>query len=228
MYKNIHLQYLTKSWCSCTSIRVCQGQLFSFYFLGSFHYFTVLSRFGVFGLFSTGLFDPEPCIWEGLKRFGSLLNYSFLFVICSNSSSLLPLSFDSDLLCPVSCVSSCFYSSAFVHFPFFELSAKFAWSFIWGLFWPTPTWSWTRLIRAVWPALLAFLAPSHRSLSGSVYSERYSCFVSSVEPRASSRPGRLFSMQMWLANVTRQRGCDSDCSPPLESHWRRNPKKIKL
>lgn len=57
---------------------------------------------------------------------------------------------------------------------------------------------------------------------------QWELFQTSAEPCASSQPGQFFSKQMWLSNVTRQRGCDSDCSSPLESHWYHNPKNIKL
>lgn len=61
---------------------------------------------------SLGFFNLESYMCEGLLSFGHCLNYSFLFVICTNTCSPLSLSFDSDLSCPVSCVLSLVFSTS--------------------------------------------------------------------------------------------------------------------
>lgn len=100
--------HMVKSRCSC----IIFTETFSTFF---FFFFTRLS---FLALFFKSLFNPEPYIWEGLSRFGNFLNYSFLFAICSGSSGLLSLPFDSDLLCLVSRVLNCFCFFCFFHCPF--------------------------------------------------------------------------------------------------------------
>lgn len=148
-----------------------------------------------------------------------LVCYRFLFLTSCVLSPVSSIVFVSFVLST---------ESFLTHILEFWRCSVFARSLVWGPPWPAPTSSWTRLMCAVWLRPLAFLAQSVPTV---LPPDR--CLVrDSPIPHLSCRflpsPGWLVSMRMWLANVTKQRGCDSDCSSPLESHWHRNTKKIKL